>query len=84
MPPEEPHRITITLDRLLEARGLTMKALAEKVGITPENLSVFRNGRARAVRFTTLTSLCDVLDCQPGDILVCEKPGGPGPHQDAR
>lgn len=74
MPPEEEHRITVRLAELVEASGLTMTAVAEQVGITPQNLSVLKNGRANAVRFTTLTKLCDVLDCQPGDILTCAAP----------
>jgi putative transcriptional regulator len=65
----ERHRVVCHLDRLLAARGMTLTELAERVGITTVNLSVLKNGRARAVRFSTLTLLCDVLDCQPGDLL---------------
>jgi putative transcriptional regulator len=54
---------------LLAARGMTLAELADRVGVTVVNLSVLKNGRARAVRFSTLTLLCDVLDCQPGDLL---------------
>lgn len=69
--PENPldHRISVHLDRLLEERGMTLTELAQRVDITVVNLSVLKNGRARAVRFSTLTGLCEALDCQPGDIL---------------
>jgi putative transcriptional regulator len=69
MPSEEEHRVEISLDKLLAAGGLTLTELAERVGITVVNLSVLKNGRARAIRFSTLTALCDALECQPGDIL---------------
>ncbi|HMU36567.1 MAG TPA: helix-turn-helix transcriptional regulator [Marmoricola sp.] len=69
MPPEEDHRVTCTLDELMQARGFTVAALAEQIGITQANLSVLKNGRARAIRFSTLTALCDALDCQPGDLF---------------
>lgn len=62
-------RVVVHLDRLLEARGLTLTELAERVGITVVNLSVLKNGRARAIRFSTLALLCRELDCQPGDLL---------------
>ncbi len=70
MPPEEEHRVEVHLDHLLAARGLTLTDLANRVGITLANLSILKNGRARAIRFSTLTALCDVLDCQPGDLLT--------------
>jgi putative transcriptional regulator len=70
MPPEAEHRIAINLDRLLEERGMTLTELAERVGVTVVNLSVLKNGRARAVRFSTLTALCETLGCQPGDLLT--------------
>jgi putative transcriptional regulator len=66
------HRIAVRLDRLLEERGLTLTELAEHVDVTVVNLSVLKNGRARAIRFSTLTALCEVLDCQPGDLLEYE------------
>jgi len=69
MPPEEEHRIEVHLDTLLAARGLTLTELADRVGLTLANLSVLKNGRARAIRFSTLTALCDVLDCRPGDLF---------------
>jgi putative transcriptional regulator len=62
--------IGVHLDRLLEQRGLTLSELAERVDITIVNLSVLKNGRARAVRFSTLAALCRALHCQPGDLLT--------------
>ena len=70
MPVEEPHRIVCRLDELLAERGLTLTALAEEIGVTIVNLSVLKNQRARAVRFSTLTAVCQALDCQPGDLFV--------------
>jgi putative transcriptional regulator len=61
--------IAVRLDDLLADRGMTLTELAERVGITIVNLSILKNGRARAIRFTTLASLCQVLGCQPGDLL---------------
>jgi putative transcriptional regulator len=61
--------IAVRLDDLLAERGMTLTELAERVGITIVNLSILKNGRARAIRFTTLASLCQVLGCQPGDLL---------------
>jgi len=61
--------ITVHLDELLAARGMTLTELAERVGITTTNMSVLKNGRARAVRFTTLAAICTELGCQPGDVL---------------
>ncbi|GGQ17504.1 helix-turn-helix domain-containing protein [Actinomadura coerulea] len=69
MPPEDPHQITVHLDAILADRGITLVELAERVGVTPVNLSILKNGRAKAIRFTTLSALCRELDCQPGDIL---------------
>ena len=65
----ESHGVRVHLDRLLAERGMTLTELAERVGVTVVNLSVLKNGRARAIRFSTLTRLCEVLDCQPGDLL---------------
>jgi putative transcriptional regulator len=76
MPPEEEHRIEVHLDHLLAARGLTLTDLANRVGITLANLSILKNGRARAIRFSTLTALCDVLDCQPGDLFTVRRTTG--------
>ena len=69
MPVEEPHRITCHLDDLLAARDVTLAALSEQVGITVVNLSILKNNRARAVRFSTLTALCEALDCEVGDLF---------------
>jgi putative transcriptional regulator len=66
------HRIAVHLDRLLAERDMTLTELAERVGVTVVNLSVLKNGRARAVRFSTLSAICEVLDCQPGDVLKFE------------
>jgi putative transcriptional regulator len=70
----EAHRVTCHLDQLLADRGMTLTELADQVGVTVVNLSVLKNDRARAVRFSTLTAICDALDCQPGDVLSV----GPG------
>ncbi len=70
MPVDEPHRVECRLDALLEERGLTLTALADRVGVSLVNLSVLKNQRARAIRFSTLTALCEVLGCQPGDLFV--------------
>jgi putative transcriptional regulator len=71
-PPDEDelHAVEIHLDKLLADRGMTLTELAERAGVTVVNLSVLKNGRARAVRFSTLTAVCRVLDCQPGDLLT--------------
>lgn len=66
------HRVVCHLDRLLEDRGLTLRALSDMVGISTVNLSVMKNDRAKAVRFSTLTALCDALDCTPGDLFTVE------------
>jgi putative transcriptional regulator len=66
---DDPHRVVCHLDRLLEERGMTLAALAEAAGVTVVNLSVLKNDRARAVRFSTLSAICDALGCQPGDVL---------------
>jgi putative transcriptional regulator len=74
--------IQVRLDELLAERGLTLTELADRVGITIVNLSVLKNGRARAIRFSTLAALCAALGCQPGDLLGYqpgELPDGAGP-----
>lgn len=66
---EEPHAIEIRLDRILAERRMTLAELADRVGVTYANLSILKNNHARAIRFSTLTRLCEALGCQPGDIL---------------
>jgi putative transcriptional regulator len=62
--------IIVNLDVMLAKRKRRLNDVAEQVGITPQNLSVLKSGRARAIRFSTLEKLCEVLDCQPGDLLA--------------
>ncbi|WP_338076908.1 helix-turn-helix transcriptional regulator [Cellulomonas iranensis] len=62
------------LGALLEDRGMTLVQLAALTGVTVANLSVLKNGRARAIRFSTLTAVCDALGCRPGDLLDVEPP----------
>ncbi|WP_152360369.1 helix-turn-helix domain-containing protein [Microlunatus speluncae] len=76
MPVEEPHRVVCRLDQLLADRGLTLTELSERIGVSLVNLSVLKNQRARAIRFTTLTALCEALDCQPGDLFDVPAGGG--------
>lgn len=66
-------RITVKLDDLLYARRMTLTELAERVDITLANLSILKTGKAKAIRFSTLTAICAALECQPGDILAFEK-----------
>ncbi|MAY98858.1 helix-turn-helix transcriptional regulator [Nocardioides sp. REDSEA-S30_B4] len=61
--------IVVDIDVMLARRKMSVGALAEAVGISPANLAVLKNGRAKAVRFSTLEALCEALDCQPGDLL---------------
>lgn len=61
--------IIVDLDVMLARRKMGVAELADRVGITPANISVLKNGRAKAIRFSTLDALCCVLDCSPGDIL---------------
>lgn len=74
------HAVEVRLDRLLEERGMTLVELSQLAGITVANLAVLKNGRARAIRFSTLTALCRALDCEPGDLLsVVPARGEPRP-----
>jgi putative transcriptional regulator len=66
---DEEHQIEVRLDKVLADRGMTLTELADRVGVTIVNLSVLKNNRARAVRFSTLGAICRELDCQPGDVL---------------
>jgi putative transcriptional regulator len=61
--------IIVNIDVMLARRKMSVTELADRVGITIANLSILKNGRARAIRFSTLEALCNALDCQPGDIL---------------
>jgi putative transcriptional regulator len=61
--------IRVTLDRMLLERRMSLTELCDRVGITMANLSILKTGKAKAVRFSTLEALCEVLDCQPGDLL---------------
>ena len=61
--------IIVNLDVMMAKRKISLNELSERVEITPANLSILKNGKAKAIRFTTLEAICEVLDCQPGDIL---------------
>ena len=65
--------IRIDLDVMLARRKMSMTELSQRVGITMANLSILKNGKSKAVRFSTLNEICKVLRCQPGDILVYEE-----------
>jgi putative transcriptional regulator len=74
MPPEDDaRRIHCCLDELLASRGMTLTRLSELVGVSIVNLSVLKNDRARAIRFSTLTAVCDALGCQMGDLLTFDR-----------
>ncbi len=80
MPPSpaaDDHAIVIHLDKLLAERGMTLTELSERVGVSVVNLSILKNGHARAIRFSTLTRLCEALDCQPGDLLGYHRAASP-------
>ena len=61
--------IIVNIDVMLAKRKMSVTELSEKVGITMANLSILKNGKAKAIRFSTLAAICEALDCQPGDIL---------------
>ena len=65
--------IIINIDVMLAKRKMSVTELAQKVGITMANVSILKNGKARAVRFSTLAAICKALDCQPGDIVEYKK-----------
>ena len=65
--------IILRLDRIMADRKMSLNELSEKVGVANVNLSKLKNGRVSAIRFSTLEAICDVLDCQPGDILGFER-----------
>lgn len=64
--------IIIELDVMLARRKMRSKELAERIGITEQNVSLLKSGKVKGVRFETLEKICEVLDCQPGDILIYE------------
>ena len=66
--------IVVNLDVMMARRKIGAGELAEKIGITPANLSILKNQKAKAIRFSTLEEICRVLDCQPGDILEYQQP----------
>jgi len=65
--------IIVNLDVMLAKRKMSVTELSERVGITMSNISILKNGKARAIRFSTLEKICEALDCQPGDILEYSK-----------
>lgn len=65
--------VKITIDAVLRARGVTAKAVAEQIGISETQLSQFRSGKVRGLRFSTLAKLCFVLDCTPGEVLAYDR-----------
>ena len=65
--------IIINIDVMLAKRKMSVTELTERVGITMANISILKNGRAKAIRFSTLEAICKALDCQPGDLLEYEK-----------
>ena len=65
--------IVVNVDVMLARRKMRLNTLADLVGITPQNLSVLKTGRAKAIRFSTLERLCGALECEPGDLLVYEQ-----------
>ena len=62
-------RIKVHLDKVLEERGMTSRELAEMIGITQANLSILKTGKAKGLRFSILMAICEILDCQPADLL---------------
>jgi len=75
MPAEDYSAIHCRLDELLVERGMSLTELSRRVGVSLVNLSVLKNNRARAIRFSTLTALCEALDCQVGDLFLHERAG---------
>ena len=73
--------IVVNLDVMLARRKMRSRELAERVGITEQNISLLKSGKVRGVRFDTLSAICEVLQCQPGDILEY-RPGGAAPDEE--
>jgi putative transcriptional regulator len=67
--------IEISLDLIMVKRKMSLTELSERIGITMSNLSFLKQGHARAIRFSTLEKICEVLECQPGDLLIYKKEG---------
>lgn len=65
--------IILSLDAAMKKKGITLIELAERVGITNANMSLLKNGKVKGVRFDTLDKICEILECQPGDILIYDK-----------
>lgn len=75
--------IRVHLDRLLLERRMSLTELADRVGVTIANLSILKTGKARAIRFSTLSALCRELQCQPGDLVAYEPGPADDPDEDA-
>jgi putative transcriptional regulator len=71
------HRVEVHLDEHLAARGMTLVELSARVSVTVANLSILKNGHARAIRFSTLTAICEALDCTPGELLSLQDERAP-------
>ena len=80
-PDEAGHRVSVHLDRVLEEAGMSVAELSRRTGISVVNLSILKNNRAKAIRFSTLTAICDALHCQPADLLQVQPATHPEPHQ---
>jgi len=76
--------IVVKLDDVLHDRRMTLTDLADRVGMTLANLSILKTGKARAIRFSTLEAICEVLACQPGDILQFAQSSEAGPSEPAK
>lgn len=74
--------IIINIDVMLARRKIPVGKLAEMVGITPANMSILKNGKAKGIRFSTLEAICKALDCQPGDIIEFRDDGGAERNED--
>ena len=77
MEKETQGEIIFNIDVMLARRKMSLTELAQRVGITPANMSILKTGKAKAVRISTLAALCEALDCQPGDLLEYRNEAGP-------